>query len=378
MKTYIIFFGKSQDFNIHIFDENGYVRNIDHVKSDFDLLESRYFTIDDFRNKEILSKYYFKGKLNKSYSLLKLYSFGQANSGSRIEGSIYGVAILSELDVIISEINNKILSELKRKFAESSLVGSKFIITNFKNEVSYIWQIFKDKNYFQKISLTNITSNYQDTYPRGYYVNNLYQDSIEIGRETINCTNVYFSEDLEHLKRTYTKWSPMFVVYYQVNNKYIPYQMPDQNIDNSKIEFNELRIELGNLIKKNESLTKTFKIYRKKTRIIFSILLLSCIITNLIIYNTINKKKIDKIKNTPKKESSLDPINNQLKTSSFISEDYISNIFFIKTEVTNKLITNIKNYNTQDKSNTLINAILRDAKTLNLDTIALFKIINKK
>lgn len=43
MKTYLIFFGKSQSFTFHAFDENGYIENFDEIIKNFDLLESEFF-----------------------------------------------------------------------------------------------------------------------------------------------------------------------------------------------------------------------------------------------------------------------------------------------------------------------------------------------
>ena len=56
MKTYLFFFGKSQDFTFEVFDEFGKVNDFNKIIKDFDLLESEYFNIDDinkiFSNKK--------------------------------------------------------------------------------------------------------------------------------------------------------------------------------------------------------------------------------------------------------------------------------------------------------------------------------------
>ena len=44
MKTYLFFFGKSQDFTFEVFDEFGKVNDFNKIIKDFDLLESEYFT----------------------------------------------------------------------------------------------------------------------------------------------------------------------------------------------------------------------------------------------------------------------------------------------------------------------------------------------
>ena len=79
---YIIFFGKSQSFEFHAFDENGIINDFDSVIKDFELLESKWFTIDRTDNKPILSRYEFNSN-NQKFCLLKLYGFAQASGGAR-------------------------------------------------------------------------------------------------------------------------------------------------------------------------------------------------------------------------------------------------------------------------------------------------------
>ena len=78
MKTYLIFFGKSQYFTTHAFDNDDYIDDFNTVIKDFDLLESKIFTVDAIDNKEMLAKYHFSSREGKKYTLLKLYSFAQA------------------------------------------------------------------------------------------------------------------------------------------------------------------------------------------------------------------------------------------------------------------------------------------------------------
>ena len=131
MQTYIIFFGKSQDFTFNAFDRNGYVPDFNLVIRDFDLLESSFFTVDDAGNQDILAKYNFRTKDGRIYSLLKLYSLAQAFNGSRIAGSTYGVSILSTGDLQFSSENNQLLKKAKELFGKKSLNGLKFNKSNF-------------------------------------------------------------------------------------------------------------------------------------------------------------------------------------------------------------------------------------------------------
>ncbi len=114
MRKFLIFFGKSQRFNFYAFDEQGLMQNFDDLIKDFPFLESKYFTVDAVSNEQILAKYNFKASNGDDFSLLKLYSFAQAYDGSRVAGSIYGVALLSDHDVCISESNNNLLNSAKK------------------------------------------------------------------------------------------------------------------------------------------------------------------------------------------------------------------------------------------------------------------------
>jgi len=275
MNTYLIFFGKSQDFTFHAFDSSKYISDFDSVIKDFDELESKTFTIDDVSNNEILSKYNFK-KNDKNYSLLKLYSLGQAANGSRISGSIFGVALLSENELEISETNNAILNTVKKHFANLCLEGAKFKTSNFYNEAETIWNAIvnhKDGNYFNKINYRNGSFNTNNKV-KAFYIKDIIKNSFEINNEINNTSRLYFSNDLEHLKRTQGKWGKdTFPIYLKENNQFVLYSekpkppTPPRETDeitNLKFENAELRSELNNFDRKyrkvKETASKKFKI----------------------------------------------------------------------------------------------------------------------
>ena len=104
MSMYLVFFGKSQDFTIRYYDHEQPIEDFDNIIKDFDLLESKVFTVDDIKNKEILSRYFFRIQ-NRNFCLLKLYSFAQAYNGNRIAGSIFGVGLLSENAIELNGAN---------------------------------------------------------------------------------------------------------------------------------------------------------------------------------------------------------------------------------------------------------------------------------
>jgi hypothetical protein len=120
------------------------------------LIESKYFTIDDIKNKEILAKYYFKSD-GKNYCLLKLYSFAQALNGNRVAGSIYGVGFISDKNIQLTKENLALLQDAKNTFAKLSLDGLKFNKSNFSDDTDRIWKaiVHNEKgNLLNTLSLT--------------------------------------------------------------------------------------------------------------------------------------------------------------------------------------------------------------------------------
>lgn len=161
MGMYLVFFGKSQDFTSIYYDRNGWVADFNSIIRDFSLLESRVFTIDDINNKEILSRYFFSAK-GKEYCLMKLYGLGQAMSGARISGSIYGVGLLSDQAIDFSKENLDLLRAAKDNFAKLSLDGIKFNKSDFKCDTDRIWNAIvssKNGNLLDKVSTRDLKIN---------------------------------------------------------------------------------------------------------------------------------------------------------------------------------------------------------------------------
>lgn len=126
MANYLFFFGKSQDFTAYAFDQNDYIADFNSVIKNFDLLESQYFNIDEINNGEIIAKYIFNDANGKRYSLIKLYEFAQALDGNRIAGSSFGVALLSDVNLVIGPENYNILRAAKDNFSKLCIQNSKF------------------------------------------------------------------------------------------------------------------------------------------------------------------------------------------------------------------------------------------------------------
>jgi hypothetical protein len=273
MNTYLIFFGKSQDFTFYVFDENGIVMDFStNIIKDFDLLESRMFTIDGIDNKPILAKYCFKSTFNKIYSLLKLYSFAQAVDGARIAGSIYGVAILSEFNVLITENNLHLLNNVKSRFSDLCLDRLKFVKSNFIEEASSIWIEFQKINLFQKIDLKNLQVYVNNNNSKAFFVNNLLSDPVKFENEIRNSNRLYFSEDIQHLKRFEDKWGDKFPIYYKNGEKYIEektinHDLKKNNDSISTIRTNEIfDFNKSDLEIENNNLKKQLKIESKSAK----------------------------------------------------------------------------------------------------------------
>jgi hypothetical protein len=283
MSIYIVFFGKSQDFTSYYYDSKNPIPDFNSVIRDFDLLESKVFTVDDIKNKEILSRYNFVSQ-GREYCLLKLYSFAQAYSGNRIAGSIYGVGLLAEKSVNFTKDNLELLNDAKEEFASLSLEGVKFNKSNFKNDTDRIWKAivtYKEGNLIDKVSTSALKIN-GSRGPVAFYVKNLFNDAIKLNDRIKDQDVVYFSEDLEHLKRTQNRWGKdNFPIFWEQRDKFIPYEEPvvvqpthqnkfqepiKKTNDFESNDISKLRSELSDSNYSNQLLKKDLEILNKKLK----------------------------------------------------------------------------------------------------------------
>ena len=316
MNNYLIFFGKSQDFTSYYFDRNGQVANFNEVIRNFDLLESKLFTVDRVDNKEILSRYNFSLPSGKKYSLLKLYSFAQAFDGSRIDGSIFGVALLSEQEIRFTKKNINLLKSAKDLFAELAIQKLKFIKTNFLDDVYGIWEAIaknKDGNFLDVLDTNHEFKINNNKVPLAFKVNELIEDSIEVVNTLGNIIKeedkLYFSTDFEHLKRTQENLGTnAFPIYLKSNNGYVLYEEappppppppptpppppppPEPNIpEDPSVRIENLQYEIQQLkLAHTKEITRLKKLAKRKT--IITLLLLSLIIATAVGYYLFEKK----------------------------------------------------------------------------------------
>jgi hypothetical protein len=246
MNTYFLFFGKSQDFTFYAFDKNGLVPDFNAIIKHFDQLESLVFSVDEPDNKDIIAKYVFKTSKGKAYSLLKQYSCAQAFAGDRLSGSTYGVAILSDGDILISEYNLRLLKSAKEKFATLSLSGLKFNKSDFLDDAKKLWKGISENtqgnepSYFEKINVSPDTPTFQRNDISAFYVTDLMEGSIEIGRMSTESNKIYITEDFNHLKRAYQKWGEIkFPVFHKVGNAYQQYT--DEKTGSKRVGSSDLR-----------------------------------------------------------------------------------------------------------------------------------------
>ena len=246
MNTYFLLFGKSQDFTFYAFDKNGLIPDFNVIIKHFDQLESLVFSVDEPDNKDIIAKYVFKTSKGKPYSLLKQYSCAQAFAGDRLSGSTYGVAILSDGDVNISDYNLRLLKSAKETFAKLSLSGLKFTKSDFIDDAKKIWKGISEHNegnepsYFEKINVSPDIPILHRNDISAFYVHDLLEGAIEIGRMSTESNKVYITEDFEHLKRAYLKWGEVkFPVFHKVGNAYQQYT--DEKTGSKRVGSSDLR-----------------------------------------------------------------------------------------------------------------------------------------
>ena len=225
MKTHLFFFGKSESFSFQAYDEEGLIPDYDFFIKDFDKLESSVFTVDKVDNGEILARYIFSHG-GKYYSLLKLYSYAQAFFSYRVEGSIYGVAFLSEHDIQITSRNLKLLQSLKESFAKLSLNGLKFKYENFEKDTTRIWQGFRNQSYFDKIDLGSVIQSGSSGDSVGIELSPLSEITLEISKIAAGRSAVYMSADRPHLERVKKKWDQYFDVYLLDGGVYVKNPKP--------------------------------------------------------------------------------------------------------------------------------------------------------
>jgi len=388
MGTYLVFFGKSQDFTIQFYDRNNHIDNFNNVIKDFDLLESKIFTVDDIKNKEILSRYCFTTQ-GKIFCLLKLYSFAQAFSGNRIAGSIYGVALLSDKLIDFTKNNLALLRAAKDNFAKLSLDGAKFNKSNFKENTDRIWKAIitnNNGNLLDSIDTSTLRINNSNGQV-AFFVKSLFEDSIKLNSRISNQDIIYLSEDLEHLKRTQNKWGKDgFPVYWEQNNQYVIYKDPEvpkkqesafPNTDATRLSSNNdignLKAELEDQKYKNRNLNQDLeKIrYKKKnlTKIIYGLTVLIILLLLYIIFFSNTKKPV--VVKPPKPiDSTQPPIKKSQNSLSVFLSDSLSvesGLLFLNECVFIYSFNVNKSYADSLKFKNTFNAIQTEAKKRNFN-----------
>jgi hypothetical protein len=344
MSIYISFFGKSQDFTAKYYDNNGPISDFNHVIKDFHLIESKYFTIDDIKNKEILAKYYFKSD-GKNYCLLKLYSFAQALNGNRVAGSIYGVGFISDKNIQLTKENLALLQDAKNTFAKLSLDGLKFNKSNFSDDTDRIWKaiVHNEKgNLLNTLSLTPQINN-GNAGPIAFYVKDLFAEAIKLNDRVSKQDTVYFSDDLDHLKRTQNKWGKDdFPIFCEEKGQYIPYKEPvivpepsqSQSQPPGPLKGNEdiaiIKAILSDTQEKNKLLDKELlKLKEQKKQSLYLIYSLATTIVLILAYLLLF---------TEKKEVAVAPVK-QIHDTVYIANTQLNNIDNQEDEKKNTLTT---------------------------------------
>jgi len=379
MSTYLIFFGKSQDFTTCCYDRDNPILDFNAVIKDFDLLESKIFTVDDIKNKEILSRYFFTAK-GKDYCLLKLYSFAQAYGGNRIAGSIFGVGLLSDNAIDFSRNNLELLRVAKDNFAKLSLDGAKFNKSNFKEDTDRIWKAIvsnNDGNLLDKIATSALRINGNGG-QISFFVKDLFSDAEKLNDRISNQDAVYFSEDLEHLKRTQNKWGKeSFPIYWEQNNQFVPYKEPvvelkppppldPQDSDDSKSQVNDiakLRAELSDNQYNNRNLQHDLEKLKEKHKLFTYIVYgLSCLIILLLLYIIFfsggSKEEVGNQAPAPqenfgqKQEQHPDPISIFLTDDKSVDSgiDFLKSVQFIYTYDVKNSVADSSKFHNQFKS----------------------------
>jgi len=352
MSMYLIFFGKSQDFTIQYYDREQPIEEFDSIIKDFDLLESKIFTVDDIKNKEILSRYFFRIQ-NRNFCLLKLYSFAQAYNGNRIAGSIFGVGLLSENAIELNSANFDLLRVAKDNFAKLSLDGAKFNKSNFSDDTDRIWRAIINSNKGNLLDkvITKKIGQYNADGPIAFYVKTLFNDAAKLNDRIARQDIVYFSEDLDHLKRTQAKWGEdNFSIFWEQNTQFVKYKeltipapnpqvnnpIPHQKESIENTDTSSLKSALSDSQYKNNNLLQDIeKLNGQLKKLKYTVYALSFITLLLLLYTIFRSADNDKIATTTTTQEIINepiPINTQAGKQNLIDTNnrlFINGLQFI-------------------------------------------------
>ena len=201
---YLVFFGKSEAFDIQAFDFNGYASDFDSNFPDFELLETRFLTTDSAENSEMIGKYVFN-KNGKTWTLLKYYGYAQAHTSSRVEGSTIGVGIIGDCDIKISQFNFELLEALYEAFCNVSLDRKKFKAVNFKDDSIRVFNAFAKKYSTESFQFSEAKSGVGGSVD--YIVLKSFSDLDLLTNTNGLGSRVYFSLDAKHVERYYNQYS---------------------------------------------------------------------------------------------------------------------------------------------------------------------------
>ena len=382
---YIAFFGKSQSFEFHAFDEEGIVNDFDSVIKDFELLESKWFTIDSTNNNTILSRYEFASN-NKKYCLLKLYGFAQASGGVRVEGSTYGVAFLSQEPLLLSVNNVKLLTLLLKYFSDLCLTNSKFKKPDFKEDSYSIWKAFANQIGYSKIEKGKYLSTLDNNIPIAFLLTDFEQVPVISESLLSKSSMLYFSTDIDHLKRTRERWDKKFQFYLVNQQGTTLYSDPkvnantdkakiinpleDQEISNYDIRLVELEKELINTRNNHKKVNIRYK----------KLILLISVVTFVFIvlyFSTFFKNEKQNIAITQPVVNS----NNKINFSKIIADSVMldTSRSHAAVEFFNSYLLYKKN-NSEDsseKKKKLLNNMLATGRKFKIDSLILIETIKK-
>lgn len=224
MSFYLIFFGKSSEFTSFAFDSNQFLPDFErNVFKDFDQLESRFLVNDQLANALVLSKYNFS-YMKKGFSMLKMYGCAMANNANRISGSSYGVAIISDHDILVTDYNTDLLLKTTLKFKQLAIENNRFSKTNFFEFAQMLWGVFVKEDFFSQIQTHGDPYVSSNSTPIPILSND-FLGLDKIVKEKIRISSkIYFSSDLGHIQRSISNYGSRIPIFEISNGKLIEYR----------------------------------------------------------------------------------------------------------------------------------------------------------
>jgi hypothetical protein len=230
-----------------------------------------------------------------------------------------------------------LLRVAKDNFAKLSLDGAKFNKSNFSDDTDRIWRAIINSNKGNLLDkvITKKIGQFNADGPIAFYVKTLFNDAAKLNDRIARQDIVYFSEDLDHLKRTQAKWGEdNFSIFWEQNTQFVKYKeltipapnpqvnnpIPHQKESIENTDTSSLKSALSDSQYKNNNLLQDIeKLNGQLKKLKYTVYALSFITLLLLLYTIFRSTDNDKIATTTTTQEIL-PTNEPISINTQASE----------------------------------------------------------